>query len=76
MIVDGGSENKAEVVKLVKAIGIKRVTISVFHPKLNVIIERGYQTIKDRLSKAYANKVGEWMKHLYFVLQADKITIQ
>ena len=44
LVVDGGAENKAEVIVLIKRIGFKQVVISAYYPRVNRMIERGHNS--------------------------------
>ena len=51
LIVDGGGENKAEVIELTQRLEIKRLVVSTFHPQANRMVEQGHKPIVDALAK-------------------------
>ena len=43
VVMDGGPENKREVKALLAKLGVKKVTVSAYHPQANGMIERGHR---------------------------------
>ena len=67
-MVNGGPENKALVVDLVKRYGIYRLLVSAYYPQANGIVEQGYKPIVDVLGKITNRGFTGWIKHLPAVL--------
>jgi hypothetical protein len=76
IVVDGGAENKGEVVALAKRMGIPRVETSAYHPQANGMIERGHKSIVDGLAKMTDGGLKKWPKHLHAVLWAERTTVR
>jgi hypothetical protein len=68
LIVDGGPENKGLVEGLVKKFGINRIITSAYHPEVNGMIERGYQSTANGLAKMTEGGLGKWVDNLPAVL--------
>ena len=49
--MDRGPKNKKHIKEFIERYGIKRVVISVYNSKANSIIERGYRSIVNTLTK-------------------------
>ena len=64
LVVDGGSENKAEFIILCKRMEIRRVTTSTYHPQLNKIVKREHKSVVDALLKRCDNKMYKWTTYL------------
>jgi hypothetical protein len=68
LIVDWGPENKGLVEGLVKKFGINRIITSAYHPEVNGMIERGYQSTANGLAKMTEGGLGKWVDNLPAVL--------
>ena len=71
LVVDGGSENKGEVIALGKKFVIKHIITSVYHSQVNGMIEHSHQPITDALFKLCNSEIYKWTIHLNFVLWVD-----
>jgi hypothetical protein len=77
LMVDGGSENKGELIRLADVMGIYRCQVMPYHPESNRLIERGHKQITDALSKLTEcsdQPEWRWKEHLPAVLWADRTT--
>ena len=54
--------------ELIERYSIKRVIVSVYHPQVNGMIERGHQSIINLLVKLTAIKKGNWLENLIVAL--------
>jgi Integrase zinc binding domain/RNase H-like domain found in reverse transcriptase/Reverse transcriptase (RNA-dependent DNA polymerase)/Chromo (CHRromatin Organisation MOdifier) domain len=72
--VDGGPENKREVVTLLARYGIHRIEITAYNSQAAGAIEVGHKVIKDALAKLEAAGRGPWTENLHAVVLADRIT--
>ena len=64
LIVDGGGENKAEVIELTQKLGIKRLAISAFYPQANRMVKREHKPIVDILAKITNGGLENWVENL------------
>ena len=76
LVVDGGPENKEQVIELANRYGIKRIMVSAYHPQANGMIERGHKPIVDALSKMTNGGLDKWVDNLHAVLWADRTTVR
>ena len=76
LIVDGGPENKDQVIELANRYAIKRVVVSAYHPQANGMVERGHKPIVDALSKMTNGGLLKWVDNLHAVLWADRTTVK
>ena len=74
LIVNGGGENKAEVIELTQRLGIKRLVVSAFHPQANGMVEKGHKLIVDALAKMTSGGLDNWVENLPAVAWADQTT--
>jgi hypothetical protein len=72
LVLDGGTENMGEVIKLLNKQGVERIQISAYHAQSNGAIERGHRPIKDALSKLDGH---DYEVHLSAVLFAERVTV-
>ncbi|KAJ6081457.1 hypothetical protein N7499_006331 [Penicillium canescens] len=83
IVMDDGLENRAKTLKFLEDRGIKKVTISAYHPGSNGAVERSMRTLKDALSKmtgGYPNRntaipSRRWRPHFHAALMADRVTV-
>lgn len=76
IVFDGGPENMGETELTLELMGITRISISVYHPQANGMVERGHRVLKDALSKMTKGGKTAWTKHIFAVLWADRTTVR
>jgi len=76
VVVDGGSENKAELERLLSDLGVRRVVLSAYNPQANGIVEGGHYLISFALTKILDGKGVGWVNRLPAVLLADRTAIR
>ncbi|KAI7943699.1 hypothetical protein MJO28_011227 [Puccinia striiformis f. sp. tritici] len=72
--VDGGSEFRGSLMKVVKACGAKFGRVTEYYPEGAGMIERGHQPIKNALAKLCGEDGKKWQQFLPAVLLADRIS--
>jgi hypothetical protein len=83
IVMDDGPENRARTSKFLENRGVKKVTISAYHPGSNGAVERAMRTLKDALSKmtggyptdSTAGPMNRWRPHFHAALMADRVTV-
>ena len=72
--VDGGSEFRGSLMKMVQSCGAKFGRVTEYYPEGAGMIERGHQPIKNALVKMCGENGGKWQQFLPAVLFADRIS--
>ncbi|KAJ5747177.1 uncharacterized protein N7511_000772 [Penicillium nucicola] len=82
IVMDDGPENRAKTLAFLKDKGVKKVTISAYHPGSNGPVERAMRTLKDALSKMTGGypfqrhaPINSWRPHFHAALMADRVTV-
>ena len=65
MLINSSSKFKKEVIKLLNKQRIDRIQVSTYYTQVNRMIKRGYQPLKDTLSKLGANQVSNLLAVLF-----------
>jgi hypothetical protein len=76
VVVDGGSEFKAEVSAVLRSMGVQQVVISAYNPRANGVTESGHISIAAALAKMTNGTGGKLKELLPYVLFADRTTIR
>ncbi|KAJ5131588.1 hypothetical protein N7448_005746 [Penicillium atrosanguineum] len=83
IVMDDGPENRSKTLKFLEDRGVKKVTISAYHPGSNGPVERAMRTLKDALSKMtggyptgdISTPKNRWRPHFHATLMADRVTV-
>ncbi|KAJ5289394.1 uncharacterized protein N7443_009647 [Penicillium atrosanguineum] len=83
IVMDDGPENRSKTLKFLEDRGVKKVTISAYHPGSNGPVERAMRTLKDALSKMtggyptgdISTPKNRWRPHFHAALMADRVTV-
>lgn len=74
--VDGGSENKGEVIEACDELAVTRVVGPAYNPRSQGLIEKGHVPITKALMKETNGTGKGWVKRLIRVLFADRTTVK
>jgi hypothetical protein len=75
IVVDGGPENKKEVISLLARWGIGRIQISAYNPPANGMVERGHKSLCNALAKMSNGGKKKWSLLLPAGLLAERTTV-
>jgi len=74
IVMDGGPENKGEVVESLQRWGVVKIEVSPYNPQANGVVEGGHRPIIMALSKLSLEGLGNWVDNLHGVYLADRAT--
>lgn len=75
LVIDGGSENKADVDELEGRYCIKQVVVSAYPIQANRIMERGHKQIVDMFSKMSEGSRKNWVQNFLALLLVNRYTL-
>ena len=74
-VMDGGPENKREVEELLKQYEVRKVTVLVYHPQINGMIEQGHMSIVQALMKVCSGRFTQWKCYMHSITWVDRSTV-